>query len=124
MSPRIEMMQRIPPNKSLPVLRIRIPPISSSASRRARTRRRRTGFPSCKPIALSTGRTIPALIVETRRRTVERGAPLAEPACWARPCVAAVAAHWVGVGMAGAGGGVDLVEAVVAVVDGALGGVA
>lgn len=56
---------------------------------------------------------------------MERRPPLAEPACRTRARVAAVAAHWVLVAVAGGGGGVGGgVDAVVAVVVCALGGVA
>lgn len=54
---------------------------------------------------------------------MKRRTTLTQPTRRTRPGIAAVASHWVGVGMARSGGGVDLVEAVIAVIDGALGGV-
>lgn len=72
MPARIEMMQRIPPNKPLPVLRIRSP---RSSPRPCKLRRSR--LPSRKPISLPSRRPIPTLLVEAGRRPVERRATLA-----------------------------------------------
>lgn len=76
---------------------------------------------SRETLRLSPRSTIPTLLIETRRRPMERRAPLAQPAGRSRSGVAAVAAHRVLVAVALAWGGVLRdVEAVVAVVDCAL----
>lgn len=117
MTPSIKMIQRIPPNKRLPILRISMFSPSASASPEPRP------HPSTSrgTLRLSPRSTVPTLFVETRRRTMEWRAPLAQPAGRSRPGIAAVAAHRVLVAVALAWGGVLRdVEPVVAVVDCAL----
>lgn len=76
----IEMIQRIATNKPLPVLRISMFRASTSASASPEFRPSTTTAASRPSLPLSPRSTIPTLLVETRRRTVECRAPLAQPA--------------------------------------------
>ena len=125
-------MQLVPINKPRGILRVILLPLRRLLKRRptttATTRR-------IRPLRRPPRSSIPALRVEARRRSAERSAPLTQPARRPRArvasalvvqvrAVAAVAAHGVLAGGAGCVLGVCVVEAVVAVVGGALRGVA
>lgn len=68
----IEMMQRIPPNKPFPVLRIRSPRTCPGPGKL-----RRSSLPSREPVPSSSRRAITPLLVEAGRRPMERRPTLA-----------------------------------------------